>query len=242
MSKIKEISYTVQLDEKKRLMVKALIDTLYDGVDNSSLLADEETVKRTNQMLDMMVDKKVETGKISLRSFCQQMLQNFIKDNADKGVLQNIVNACKYLFDKLQGDVDKDKVMLENVDELIGVLTSIKKDILDDIFMKEPIMMELIRGSATGDAILLAMDKVGLTEEKHRECLEILARQRLEDAADAEKKAAAREAAAKAKAEADVAVAMQAAEDKAAALEAKNAKNEKFINHMKLLFASDGEN
>lgn len=76
MSKIKEISYTVQLDEKKRLMVKALIDTLYgkeidyshtpillhrprslapvlsrpraraDGVDNSSLLADEETVKR----------------------------------------------------------------------------------------------------------------------------------------------------------------------------------------------------
>ena len=163
--------------------------------------------------------------------------------------------------------------MLENVDELIGVLTSIKKDILDDIFMKEPIMMvcikyvrylasyislsmfilasyplltfprprcilspliptqELIRGSATGDAILLAMDKVGLTEEKHREvtaapriycqarclpspmlatglltyrlqvhtllltfraysppqCLEILARQRLEDAADAEK-------------------------------------------------------
>ena len=62
-------------------------------------------------MLDMMVDKKVETGKISLRSFCQQMLQNFIKDNADKGVLQNIVNACKYLFDKLQGDVDKDKVL-----------------------------------------------------------------------------------------------------------------------------------
>jgi len=265
VTEIKEISFTVKLDEEKvtsiikllfavlsnheKSKVHALVNKLDVDGDNASLLADvsndPEITKKTNNMLKMMVEKIDESGKISLSPFCQKMLENFFNDTADKATLQKIVDSCNYLFAKLQGDVDKDKVMLENIDALSGVLASVKAAILEDIFMKQPIMTELTRGSTAGESILVAMSKVGLSDEKHREELkrasEILAQQRLEDLEDAEQKAAAREAAAKAKAEADAAVAMQAAVDKAATLEAENAKNKKFINIMKELFASDGE-